>query len=416
MLWKKFLTYVEKYQIIRILLNVLATIIIFCGYAFVIKSDEIKKYFDLSVFTSVILVTIINAVVNFIDKMIQNKIEDYNKETTDYKKLIQMYPDDLNHLKWVVYNNSHSDAKNLKRIEKTDTVIATFPVVEAYQLKNCDIVVQDSQNEYEVPSVIKDNAKTIFQSHSTSQIYNQLNIRVDDWNMKGHVFTLKTSRTHYFKSLVTNRAIDYPFGQGITVRSLLECGPFLHPLSTSLLSNHLGFNGFIESSDGKIAFIKRNKSVSIAKHMYGSSVSASLKAKYALDGNGDFSVQGLLNGIEKEIKDECKIEKNEFESFSTNNIFSAYRDVKEGGKPQLLFFLKIKLSSEKLTERFNIECQKAKKNTFNIVDGNKIQWIPKQDLKNVVLQPNYMIHNGRKYAMEPSTTASIALLIKYFVK
>lgn len=65
-----------------------------------------------------------------------------------------------------------------------------------------------------------------------------------------NTFTITTGRTNYYKSLVTNRAIDYALAEGISVRELLECGPFIHSLKTSSLSNHLGFNGFAESADG----------------------------------------------------------------------------------------------------------------------------------------------------------------------
>ena len=74
-----------------------------------------------------------------------------------------------------------------------------------------------------------------------------------------NTFKFVTGRTTYYNSLVTNRAMDYSLTDGISVRELLECGPMVHSLKNSSLSNHLGFNGFVESSDGSIMLVYRKK-------------------------------------------------------------------------------------------------------------------------------------------------------------
>ena len=74
-------------------------------------------------------------------------------------------------------------------------------------------------------------------------------------------------------------------GKTVFTRDVYEYGPFLPKLRDEVLSNHLGFNGFVESKDGYIPFIKRNRAVSIGKSTYGNSIGASLKTKYALDEN-----------------------------------------------------------------------------------------------------------------------------------
>lgn len=51
----------------------------------------------------------------------------------------------------------------------------------------------------------------------------------------------------------------------MTNREFFQYGPFINPISDSKMSNHLGFNGFIITSDGKVPFLKRNKYVSIGK-------------------------------------------------------------------------------------------------------------------------------------------------------
>ena len=112
-------------------------------------------------------------------------------------------------------------------------------------------------------------------------------------------------------------------------------GPQMTELESSRLSNHLGFNGFIESADGYIVFVKRSMKVSIGKGTYGDSVSASLKAAYALDEKGDFTVDKLENAIIKEIESELKITEEELDK-DTLSIIAIYRDCVECGKPQFL--------------------------------------------------------------------------------
>lgn len=47
----------------------------------------------------------------------------------------------------------------------------------------------------------------LISSHTHSFVYNQLNIRVDSWKTKNDIFEINTSRTIYFNTLVTNRAV-----------------------------------------------------------------------------------------------------------------------------------------------------------------------------------------------------------------
>ena len=133
-----------------------------------------------------------------------------------------------------------------------------------------------------------------------------------------------------------------------------------NPLSKSSLSNHLGFNGFIISSDGMIPFVKRNSIVSIGKRTYGDSIGASLKAKYGLDSQGRFTLAGLQNSILKEIKDELKIGATDIEFSVEKNMIAAYRDLVEGGKPQFLFAAKVNRTHNEITQEFIKQVKEVK--------------------------------------------------------
>ena len=68
-----------------------------------------------------------------------------------------------------------------------------------------------------------------------------------DMSFKNNEIYFQTEWTTYYASLVTNRVADFYISEGISIRELYESGPWMKALCDSQLSNHLGFNGFIES-------------------------------------------------------------------------------------------------------------------------------------------------------------------------
>lgn len=62
---------------------------------------------------------------------------------------------------------------------------------------------------------------------------------------------------------------------------------------------------------------------------------------------------GLRNGILQNIENELKIPKEYLEDFSIkNHIIAAYRDMVEGGKPQLLFFIRSSWDKDSIMQNF----------------------------------------------------------------
>ena len=87
----------------------------------------------------------------------------------------------------------------------------------------------------------------------------------------------------------------------MSIRETLDPGPRLQPLSQSMFSNHLGYNGFVISKDDCVVFVTRKADVSIGKRTFGGSIGASAKALYALDSNERFTANGLRQSILYEI-------------------------------------------------------------------------------------------------------------------
>ncbi len=417
---QKLLSGLIKYQIIEIVLNVLFLLFFMSSVFYgAIRETPLVDFFDFSIFSSFIGIALINIFSRVIEKYIASKLEDSVKLTTEYKKLIKSYTVPEADSEAMQRTTADGEINKLITWDGADHSKKRLVLPEIYvcNLYHCPVRILDSQNKYQLPEEIEAHFDEIMEAYKTSIIYNQLNIRVDNWHLdeENHNFVIRTSRTEYFKSLATNRAMDYRWKNGLTVRSVLDYGPFMHSLEESQLSNHLGFNGFIESSDKMIMFVKRGAHLSIGKNMYGTSVGASLKSKYGLT-NGVFTKEGLKKAICMEIEDECKIHVNMEKFILENHLIAAYRDMVEGGKPQLLFFLHIDhMTRNDIEKNFQARVKTVKnKKTSVIEDGFRFLWLTREEIQKVELGDDYMLHNNKKYPMTPSTVASIVLLQNHF--
>ena len=415
-----FLDYLN-YQIITVLLSLIAVEII-C----IIRRDT-NGLINISVLTAFIASFTINSTGTAISKLIKNRIEDNLKLSHDYDAIVKKYP---------------GSKESFLKVDDT-----TLPVIKDFTWEDfTDVVIEDDNaKEYKISasdprtSLIFPFRDELFLAHDTSNIYNQLNIRVDNWEVDTNSKSLKlwTSRTHYFASLVTNRAMDYLMKNHYCVREIMQPGPFVPTLSDSTLSNHLGFNAFVITSDGYIPFIKRNHKVSIAKNTYGSSVSASLKVAYALKSlETPFDKAGLERAILKELEDELKIssepnpkDKHLLPAKVEFHIIAAYRDVVEGNKPQLLVLYTVNKTMTEITENFKRAIaaknqMKAKrqltKEEKEQEDGKTLLWFSKDSFMNIGIANNQFTGNAlsknkiRHYPTVPSTSASFYFLKEYF--
>ena len=328
--------------------------------------------------------------------------------TTEYADLVNIYNKEQNF------------------IRQNDSIL---PVIHIAWLYNKNVEIIDAPaSEYKLPEVINTHFDELFSSYQTSEVYDNINIRVDDWklNSEKNLFQIFSGRTTYYKSLVTNRAMDYVLSNGASVRKMLEGGPVIHSLKGSSLSNHLGFNGFIETSDEKFMFVFRKKGVSIGEGTYSNSVAASLKTKYALNPSSQFTMAGLENGIIREIEDELGIppetllrDKNNILS-GPIKLIAAYRDLLEGGKPQLLFYAMTSMDSKQVTEVFNAKNNHLLNNESDSVtgkeqvmstDGNHLFWVSRDELISGLLSSGGTIHH--ELPMLPSASACVSMLQQF---
>lgn len=368
---------------------------------------DFSDFLDTDILVSFILVALCDNIAKWIQGYIQKKCEDSAKLTNDYAALVKKYSCDS----LIEYG------KNNK-----------FPVIclcARTRKEKWDIQVCDSTEEfYELPSQAADFSQELMNAHKQSVLYNQINIRLNgvDYDAEKRSITLHTGRTYYFDSMITNRACDYLLSNGKTIREIFEPGPYIRPLSMSKMSNHLGFNGFVMTKDGKIPFIKRSDNLSIGKNTLANSIGASMKTKYAVGCHSEMAVtkKSLGHAILCEIQDELALKKIDVtEEEAADSIFAFYRDLVECGKPQFLFFLNLDISSQELQKNFGNANGKKNTNEQDKVlrDGKEMLFFDIEQIKNATITAGditFLTGEGSVcYQMMPSASASVVMLLDF---
>lgn len=289
---------------------------------------------------SVIIPAFVGALLVAIVQILSRSLEDIQKIEFDYHKLYKIYKDEkclnlfLNNQKFIIPYVSIYENINKKTIE----------------------IKHFKDKEYSLPIFFQIHYKELMSFHKYSYIENNNLIRLDKIEETNNALCLETSVTTYYNSLLTNRTMDGPLGKHLTVRKVFEYGSKLTPLEKSKLSNHIGFSVLIITSDGYLILSKRTNKTSISKNKLASSATASLKFKYAIDEDGNFTSNGLIKGVKKEIYKETGIDLDDFNvNFSIEeNLIGLARDLTEGGKPNFFFVLELPLIKKEILKFINI--------------------------------------------------------------
>lgn len=349
---KKIYNFVKKNNledIITTILTIIFTIIV-CWTSPITISDVFTN-FDISILSSLAVIMVARILSQLIKDKIESLYEDSAKLETNYVDICEKYG--LNHCVECGEN------------DKTHK----FPItIECY----CDDVeVENDENSfYKLPTFIENHSDELMEVHSKSNISNNIMIRCKDIILENGKARIFTERTTYYDTLISNKAMDYLLQCKRSLREMYEPGPYVSKLKLSKMSNHMGFNGFVVSSDDELVFIRRGNKVSINKDKWSCSISASVKALYSLDKEtGKLTREGLLNSVVKEIKDELNLDV----SANDINIFAFYRDLIQGGKPEFFFYTKVSQTAEQIKKKFiEISSEKDAKNNMNI-DGTHIE-------------------------------------------
>ena len=383
---------------------------------------SINDLIDFTIITSIFFVYVIKFISNFLSKYFLNIVEDYMKLSNDYNGLIKKYPleNDI-----FVYDNYKSNIKDKfdfekklesKPISDENKHKYKFPILvdNLIECKSLNIF-DDSFKWYEQPEVVKNNFQKLFEAHKTSSLYNQTNIRLDKIKLVNTEVNLFTSRTTYYDSMVTNRVMDYKIINNISLRDLINPGPFLFKLEESKLSNHIGFNVFVKTNQDCVIFINRNMDVSIGKGTYGPSVAASLKTRYCLNEELVFTKDKFIDAIINEINDELGLNVKVDEMSIENNLIAFYRDLIEGGKPQFLFKLDVDKSNDEIKTLFHENLSKKDKKYQTIQDGNKLIFLNVSDSTLFYIAPEAIFYDHNRYLTLPTVSGTFAFYLNNVV-
>lgn len=431
-MWKK-----NGFRILTVLLEVLVIIIlaIVLFYTGMLDSSEL---FNFAFISSIVFYFLIQTLTAITRSYFEKRHEESNKLQQNNETLVNQYFGE----KFIEYTNSEKAIKSMKSLSAYKKYFyqkkrkgwnrehIIIPTIELYTKNNVNsFEFIHTDHNYKVPKIVSKNYSKILEAHNTSDLENGIMVRVDDLTTDDKTLIMKWNRTTYYNSMVTNRAADYEWESNMTVRNCLEPGYKFSELSQSKLSNHIGVNVVLETTeeDGSsyLAFIKRSQRNTISKRMLGVGVSAALKSKYLfanIDDNKNLcdpnytnepisklEVKNFEYAIQQEIKDELNLSpETPIEITFEANFLGMYRDVVEAGKPNYLFMYKIKLSRDEINK--NLKPIKEKENRKT--DGKKIYYINKANLKDTYITDNRILIDKKLRKISPSAVASLVMYMK----
>ena len=232
---------------------------------------------------------------------------------------------------------------------------------------NTRVVFQDEAKDFALPSFVKENMLKLMEAHQTSSVSNTVTIRLKDIEHDGDTLVLKTERTKYFDMLMTNRCMDYHPDGLISVRDVFESDKQVTPLAKSELGNQIGINGLIITRDGYLLVEKRGYKKAIWKNKFAQPISLAMKRKdvgladgEALDGSPETANRVFKKIILRTIKDNFGLTENDLYKFDmSSNFMGIARDLLEGGKPNMYFYVLVDKSRDEMAEFLQNKSKRA---------------------------------------------------------
>lgn len=299
--------------------------------------------FKIDVVLSVGLVTIITWVVTFVEKLISRRIEEKLKLNGNYKENIDRYS------KEKVYT---VDGKK-------------YPIVEICpKIDRIKVNISEKSN-YNLDPIIVHYMSELMDAHKTSRFKNKPTYRLDNYEYDGSFLEANISLTDQYKTLLTNRVMDFELHDHITVREVFEPGPRLNSFENSKLCNGFGVNFIVKTTDGYYSLVKKTDKNPTNKFKY-SHFSSTLNTHFN-DADNDFvgrlrqlSYNALITNFNypKGYKN-----KDVYQDVLEDDItyIGLFRNLIEGGKPELCYVLQLHLTRDELVEQFEKASEETKK-------------------------------------------------------
>jgi hypothetical protein len=205
------------------------------------------------------------------------------------------------------------------------------------------------------------------EAHKTSHSNNVETIRLNDisYNREMKKLIFHTCRTNYNQMLLTNRCMDYEFSTKLTIREIYEYRDKILPLSKTRMGNQIGVEGLVITSDGWTLVEKRlHTRQTTWRDKFSQPISLSLKKKdmglkddEIIAPFSDAAAEKLNKMIAKHLKESYELEidtaeeKKDYSFDLKTNFLGVARDLLEGGKPNLYFYVIVRMNHRELKQQ-----------------------------------------------------------------
>ncbi|MEE1005929.1 MAG: sugar kinase [Acutalibacteraceae bacterium] len=271
-----------------------------------------------------------------------------------------------------------------------------------------EIVITDIDRRYPLPKYIQYNSQDLLKAHSTTSFKrNEATIRLSDIDYSNNRLHLFTERSTYYEMLMTNRCMDFEYQPNMTLRQIYEYAETITDIAESKLSNQIGINGLISTSDGYLLVEKRDRSKSTWKDKFSQPISLAMKKKDIKEhlekaelNNNDVS-DIFLSIIDKTLLSNygVSIKNGDYTFDIKQNFLGLARDLLEGGKPNLYFAVTLNIDAKTLKSRMEEMASKKADIEKNIsqLENSKLKshfyLIKKEEVK---IDYNYIMTLKRK--------------------
>lgn len=465
---KKIAKIIRKHNT-NIILKGIVDILLFVGIILYLNKHNNLKFetiFDTTAIISATGVIFIDLLATFVTNFVLAITEDSFKLSEEYHEIAKRYIDNtieyrndrdekVNniHSKFKIKNNYNEDVSPKDISNKLPEIELAFRK-ESDPYFSFEFIPQIVDNEikhYEIENFIIGHTKDLFSAHKYSYKENKLLYRLDNLENFDKDITRKNGckkihieyeLTSFYNSLLTNRAADFDFFNGVSLRELYAPGPIFPSYKQSKFSNHIGLTGFVELKDGEIIFVKQKANNSIGKRKWVQSIGYALKVEDIISDSGckryELNEERLSRAIIKIVNEKLGIDicENSNGNLFSKSVFAIYADLVECGKPQFAFYIKLEKISKEAFEQcyFNKKvCQLIKKlnekvhTNFYKYDAvcrviksiikvrmkKDIKYIKIQDLKDSNIGIASIKIEGKEFNMMPASIAGIVLLKKH---
>ena len=257
---------------------------------------------------------------------------------------------------------------------------------------NTKVQFEDSPVKFDLPEFVRDNSLALMEAHKGSSFANNVTIRLNDLVLSdNNTLTLKTGRSQYFDMLITNRCMDYKLNDLLSLRDVYESKDTISPLSESQLGNQIGINGLIFTTDGYLLIEKRGYRKTTWKNKFAQPISLAMKKSDIehFDKSGkieDSAEEVFAHIILTTIKKNFGLMAKDIIDFDlSKNFLGIARDLLEGGKPNMYFYVTVKMTAEELDKYLEKKSKEASSNDENL-DRSELP-----DLSNDKLDSDYYL-------------------------